>query len=701
MSMTRKALFVSLFACSALLVFAGAALCPSRAYAANSTYTVHTTCMVDNADDIPDGVSGTFSYDLCSFTGWGIIDTGRASSFTYPSSIKYYPLTLYAGATTTTQLSVWRQPNLMFQPGSSSSDRFVLTSIDIVSGAARFTYDNDGYASVACTPFNWAQMTSNECSVVLHFSYVKDLEAKKYDYDIELTGSKQIDYLGDGVANADTRRDGANDYRLYLSANTGSETQDDYKSKNIIFLVDSSGSMSGALGGSTRIQVLKDSAARMLSTLSQDPNNTYTVVSFASDAQLLVSKGSAEQATSAIRGLRANGGTACYDALVKAGELLQDDVRESVVILLTDGEPTSVSQAVIGGFGGYYAQTPVAAAYAADAAASLSGCDSMYAIYVGTDNAAATWTQILTQKVSVSGEKISVNATNQVEFESVINQLTSRLQKPETHVEIKDTLTQNVVYRTGSDKLVKTAADGSTSVLSRGTDYSLEYDSATKTVTATLFEKTQEHCSYLLSFDVAASVSAVRQWIEDGSYPNIGDPDTDYAATGNTTSSGQAGFYSNEEALASVVWDSGGKSIQLAKPVIQISFDADSDADIKAHVRLYNMELSANMFLYELVDEDGSVVSIAGNNLDGDIFFPNLAFDTEGEWTYTIRPLVPSKGDSGWIEYMEYDNSEVKVRVKASISSDSSGAADQMNLDVTYESDPMFYCEYSLRKTQQ
>lgn len=701
MSMTRNAFYGLLIAFFMLFVLACSALNPSCAYAAESTYTVHTTCVVDNAGDVPDNVTGTFSYDLCSFTGWGMIDVNGWGSYIYPSSIRHNELALYTGATATTQCKARELPKIMIQPGSTSSDRFVLTSIDIESGASRFTYDNDGKASVSCTPFNWVQMTDRECSIVLHFSYVKDLEAKSYDYDIELSGSKQIDYLGDGVANVDTRRNGSNDYRLYLSANTGSETQDDYKSKNIVFLVDSSGSMKTALGSSSRIQVLKDSATRMLNTLSQDPNNTYTVVSFASDAQLLVSRGSAEQASSAIRRLNANGGTACYDALIKAGELLQDDVRESVVILLTDGEPTGVSQAVIGGPGGYTSQTPVAAAYAADAAASLSGCDSMYAVYVGNDNAAATWTQILTQKVSVSGDKISVNARNQIEFESVINQLTNRLQKPETHIEIKDTLSQNVVYRTGSDKLVKTAADGTKSVLTRGTDYALTYDSATKTVVATVYEKTQEHCTYVLSFDVSASVAAVRQWIADGVYPNTGDPDTDYTVTGNGTSSGQAGFYSNEDARACVVWDSGERSVQLAKPVIQVSFDADSNAAIKAHVRLYNMELSSNMFLYELVDEKGSVVSIAGNNLDGDIFFPNLAFDTEGEWDYTIRPIVPSKGDSGWIEHMEYDSSEFKLHVKTSITGDSSGAADGMNLDVTYESDPMFYCEYSLRKTQQ
>ncbi len=698
MSMIRKHMLAAL----AALVLAASAVtlvAPEHAYAA--TYKVNVDCVVDNAADIPaDKQSTVFQYSMrpvLSFTGWN-------GYFVFPSTSNgKYDLSLKSGAsvTKTLQLNGSNPPLLMFEPSSSSSDRFALSSIELAGGARPYTYNNNGKASVTCTPFNWAQMTGSECRVVLHFTYVKDLQAKSFDYDIALNGTKQIDYLGDGVANADTSRKGSNDYRLYLSANAGQETQDNYKSKNIIFIVDTSGSMGTSLGSSTRLAVLKQSAQRMLTALSADSNNTYSVVQFASSAQIKVRKGTANAAANAINNMRATGATAYYDALVNASNLLKDDVRDSVVVFLTDGCPTSVGYSAVGGSGGYDAQIPVGAAYAAMAAKGLSGCDSFYAVYTGTSNEAATWTQVITQQVSVTDEKFSVNATNQEEFELVINQLTSRLKKPAAHVELTDTLSDNVVYRTGSDKVVKTAADGSTSELTRGSDYTLSYDSATKTIKATISEAVQENTSYTLSFDVAASVSAVKKWLAEGSYPDVGDAGTDYTKTGNATSSGQAGYYSNASATAAVVWSGGSKSVDLGKPVIQVSFNADSSAAIKAHVRLYNMELSQSMFLYELLDNTGTAVAIVGNDLNGDIFFPDLGFDSEGEWDFTIKPVVPKKGDSGWIEHMEYDDTEVKVHVKASVSGDSSGAADKMKLDVTYDKDPKFYCEYSLRKTQQ
>ncbi len=657
MILTKKQ-SIALFSICVLFVGLIAVASPSGAYAA-TTYSVQVKCVVDNQSEVPANLANTsFAYRMTSFYDY----VRNGGWFLYPKDRVSKDFWLHDGETKTQSFTSDKVPIIRFEPNSSSSDRFSLSSIEYVSGLQKYTYDNNGRASLTCTPFNWAKMTGTECEVVLHFSYVKDLEPKKFDYDIQLNGSKQIDYLGDGVPNPDTSRNGANDFRLYLSAKTGSEAQDNYKSKNIVFIVDTSGSMSYSLGNSTRINVLKKSAQRMLDALSADADNKYTVISFATRASLKVKQGTAQDAARAIDSLSATGGTACYDGLMQSAALLQDDNRDNIIVFLTDGQPTDVGDG-IGGSGGYDQQAPVAAPYAAMAAESLSGCDSFYAVYTGVDKAPATWTQIIAQKVAVKDEKFAVNATNQQEFELVINQLTARLQKPQTHVEIQDTLTENVAYRVGSDKVVKTAADGTTSILERGKDYTLSYDSATRTVKATISETVQENTSYTLSFDVASSVSAVKQWLATGAYPNVGDADTDYTPTGNATSSGQPGFYSNSSATAAVVWDGGRKSVDLGKPVIQVSFDADSNAAIKAHVRLYNMELSQNMFMYELVDDTGSSVSIAGNNLDGDVFFPNLGFDSEGEWDFTIRPLVPNPGETGWIEHMEYDNTEVKVHV--------------------------------------
>ena len=128
----------------------------------------------------------------------------------------------------------------------------------------------------------------------------------------------------------------------YVAATSGA--------KNVILLIDVSGSMSG-----TRIQSAKEAAVSVVNTLSN--SDFVGVVSFASKAETLHStkvlratNKTKDKIIDEIEDLQANGKTN-YEAALRKGlrmlELAEDDEYgapckngENIVLFLTDGEPT-------------------------------------------------------------------------------------------------------------------------------------------------------------------------------------------------------------------------------------------------------------------------------------------------------------------------------------------------------------------------
>lgn len=704
---SRKPMAAAFLFLTAVLAAAIACATPAPAQAAplpggwgSSTYTLTVKCVIDNASEFPAETNNkTFYYGYASFTSM----SQSSRDWIYAPSVgTTQSLSFKNGDTKTVTARTSSAPTFIFMATTGTSARLAFTGIDYGTGTTTYVYDNNGRAQVPCEAFNWVKMTKTTGTVTLHFSYTGDLPEVHHQFTAELSGTKSIDYLGDGASNPDTARDGKNDYRLYLTADVGAVSDDNYHSKDVVFVLDVSGSMGESMGGQTRLARLKTQTTSMINELQEDGANTFSVISFATEANVLVNKGSASQALRAVNNLRADGGTSYYDALKSAYSVLSEVAdNESVVIFVSDGEPTGAGQDVIGGGSGYTSDAPVGLIYAALAAKSIT-VDSIYSIYIGTSDAAASVLQTVTQFVTVTRERGSVKTGDEIELKKVMDALTVRLKRPATDVTITDQLSAYAAFRAGSAKVVRQVEGGTTRDLVQGTDYSLSYESATRTVKAVIHDTATPHTHYILSFDVSASVRAVQEWIAtDGDYPNIGEDGTDYAGTGNTTSAGQAGYFSNDFAKVALDWDGGHEDVTLPKPVIQVSFEPESEADISIHVTLYNMELSRNMFLYELLDSNGENVSMAGNTMDGTVNFPKINYKTEGTWRYTIRPIVPVKGDPGWIEHMTYDDTQIPVTVKARVGSDRDGAASGIKLTVTYGVEPHLYCEYALRTTYQ
>ncbi|XP_062842870.1 inter-alpha-trypsin inhibitor heavy chain H3-like [Trichomycterus rosablanca] len=113
--------------------------------------------------------------------------------------------------------------------------------------------------------------------------------------------------------------------------------------KNVVFVIDRSGSMSGRKMEQTRLALLK-----ILGDLSTD--DYFGLITFDSEIQewkpelLQATERNMEQARAFVRKISARGGTDINDAVLKGVDMIKKYPREgtaSILILLTDGDPTS------------------------------------------------------------------------------------------------------------------------------------------------------------------------------------------------------------------------------------------------------------------------------------------------------------------------------------------------------------------------
>ncbi len=109
--------------------------------------------------------------------------------------------------------------------------------------------------------------------------------------------------------------------------------------KDIIFVFDTSGSMSGE-----KIEQAK--AALKFGVQSLSPRDRFNIISFSGEEHLMKSSlieanpGAKSDAAAFIERLRAEGGTNINDALIAAFKQFQNSDRPKMIVFLTDGKPT-------------------------------------------------------------------------------------------------------------------------------------------------------------------------------------------------------------------------------------------------------------------------------------------------------------------------------------------------------------------------
>lgn len=160
-------------------------------------------------------------------------------------------------------------------------------------------------------------------------------EATQQDFQLYYSLSEQAF----GVSLVTHREPGKDGYFLMLISPKVNLREDERLAKDVVFVLDTSGSMSGE-------KLEKAKAALKFGVESLSARDRFNLISFSGEEHLMragliaASKEAKQQASTFIDGLRAEGGTNINDSLVAALRLFEKTERPAMIVFLTDGLPT-------------------------------------------------------------------------------------------------------------------------------------------------------------------------------------------------------------------------------------------------------------------------------------------------------------------------------------------------------------------------
>lgn len=260
---------------------------------------------------------------------------------------------------------------------------------------------------------------------------------------------------------------------------------------------------------------------------------------------------------------------------------------KKVVIFFADGSPTSSS-----GFEGKVANKAVEAAkelkdggaavysigiFASANPSSLSSNENQFMHAVSSNFPKATkYNQLGEGNIEAGYYKSATNA-------SELNTIFDEIEKSETttsayiNVVMEDTLSEYAELAGSDYKVVAKDSSGQAVALTKDVDYTLTYDENAKKFTVRFLKALVHNVTYTLEYNVKPTQNAYNDYAsnlntgKDGYAGVKGDADTDL--DGNTTSSNQPGFHSNDSACLSYTADGvdhacGGNP--YPHPVIQV-----------------------------------------------------------------------------------------------------------------------------------
>ena len=287
--------------------------------------------------------------------------------------------------------------------------------------------------------------------------------------------------------------------------------------------------------------------------------------------------------------LKAAGATRADNGFNLAAKMMGSARTEAkkVVIFFTDGSPTSSS-----GFEGKVANKAVEAAkelkdggatvysigiFASANPSSLSSNENQFMHAVSSNFPKATkYNQRGEGNIEAGYYKSATNA-------SELNTIFDEIEKSETttsaytNVVMEDTLSDYVELADSNYKVVAKDASGKVVSLTKNVDYTLTYDENAKKFTVRFLKALAHNVTYTLEYNVKPTQNAYNDYAsnlntgKDGYAGVKGDADTDL--DGNTTSSNQPGFHTNDSACLSYSADGvdhacGGNP--YPHPVIQV-----------------------------------------------------------------------------------------------------------------------------------
>lgn len=336
-------------------------------------------------------------------------------------------------------------------------------------------------------------------------------------------------------------------------------------------VLDTSKSMEDRIGSVTKLQALKDAVDNFLNSAAEINNQSSSLVKVALisfNGNASVESDFTDDFTSmkdTVNGLSTLMGTRSDYGLQKVSTVTGSrDNAKQVVIFFTDGEPQASS--------GMAFKDPVAADAVSAAKELKDSGKTIYSIGVvnGADpsdtteninkflnavsnnypKATAEYTNWSTTfNLGEGGNKGYYKAATDAEG---LNKIFEEIQKEETttygftNVSIEDTLSGYVELSDKKYTVTAKDANGNEVALEDDTDYTLTYDGSAKKFTVVFLNTLGDGVTYTLAYNVKPTQKAYDEYVANGYGDTIGDEGTDL--DGNTTSSGQPGFHSNESA---------------------------------------------------------------------------------------------------------------------------------------------------------
>lgn len=326
---------------------------------------------------------------------------------------------------------------------------------------------------------------------------------------------------------------------------------------------------------------------------------------------------------------------------------------KKVVIFFADGSPTSSS-----GFEGKVANKAVEAAKELKAAgatvysigifasanpSSLSSNENQFMHAVSSNFPKATkYNQRGEGNIKAGYYKSATNA-------SELNAIFDEIEKSETttsayiNVVMEDTLSEYAELAGSDYKVVAKDSSGQAVALTKDVDYTLTYDENAKKFTVRFLKALAHNVTYTLEYNVKPTQNAYNDYAsnlntgKDGYAGVKGDADTDL--DGNTTSSNQPGFHSNDSACLSYTADGvdhacGGNPyphpvIQVVSSTLRIEKQWSGDGDKPGSITV-DIKQGGNSYKTVTLKPD------ANGNWSTDVIIPAGAAKT-----YTVTETEP------------------------------------------------------------
>lgn len=326
---------------------------------------------------------------------------------------------------------------------------------------------------------------------------------------------------------------------------------------------------------------------------------------------------------------------------------------KKVVIFFADGSPTSSS-----GFEGKVANKAVEAAkelkdggatvysigiFASANPSSLSSNENQFMHAVSSNFPKATkYNQRGEGNIEAGYYKSATNA-------SELNTIFDEIEKSETttsaytKVTMEDTLSGYVELADSNYKVVAKDASGKVVSLTKNVDYTLTYDASTKKFTVAFLKPLVNNVTYTLEYNVKPTQKAYDEYVanlnagKDGYDGVKGNANTDLP--GNTTSSNQPGFHSNDSACLSYTADGvdhacGGNPyphpvIQVVSSTLHIEKQWSGDGDKPESITV-DIKQGGNSYKTVTLKSD------ANGNWSTDVIIPAGAAKT-----YTVTETEP------------------------------------------------------------